>query len=186
MGPFMHTVPCGIQQQPQHTACLPGWPLSTTPLFGDITEVMQVAEDECRHHELLRARLEEMGSFYGAFPAHDALWDSAAATAHSLPARLAIEHCTHEARGLDVMPFTIHKFRFNGDEATAKLLEDIIYKVCSSLDCCIGTSCACSRNCTDCHASCLLLHLSHLMLRSCKHAHCSRHASIWAPEKMIT
>ena len=48
---------------------------------------------------MLRERLEEMGSFYGAFPAHDALWDSAAATAHSLPARLAIEHCTHEARG---------------------------------------------------------------------------------------
>ena len=43
---------------------------------------------------MLRERLEEMGSFYGAFPAHDALWDSAAATAHSLPARLAIEHCT--------------------------------------------------------------------------------------------
>ena len=64
-----------------------------------IPEVLQVAEDECRHHEMLRERLEEMGSFYGAFPAHDALWGSAAATAHSLPARLAIEHCTHEARG---------------------------------------------------------------------------------------
>ena len=108
---------------------------------ADSSAIMQVAEDECRHHELLRARLEEMGSFYGAFPAHDALWDSAAATAHSLPARLAIEHCTHEARGLDVMPATIHKFRVNGDEATAKLLEDTIYKVCGSLDCCIGTSC---------------------------------------------
>ncbi|CAL5219313.1 g1122 [Coccomyxa viridis] len=91
-------------------------------------DFVRVAEDECRHHELLRSRLEEMGSFYGAFPAHDALWDSAAATAHSLPARLAIEHCTHEARGLDVMPATILKFRGNGDEATAKLLEDIIYK----------------------------------------------------------
>jgi uncharacterized ferritin-like protein (DUF455 family) len=58
-----------------------------------------VAEDECRHYELLRRRLEEMGSHYGAFPGHEALWDSATATAHSLPARLAIEHAVHEARG---------------------------------------------------------------------------------------
>lgn len=60
---------------------------------------MQVAEDECRHYELLRSRLEEMGSHYGAFAAHEALWDSAMATAHSLPARLAVEHAVHEARG---------------------------------------------------------------------------------------
>ena len=30
---------------------------------------------------------------------------------------------------LDVMPATILKFRANGDEATAKLLEDVIYQV---------------------------------------------------------
>ncbi len=30
------------------------------------------------------------------------------------------------------MPATILKFRGNGDEATAKLLEDIIYKVLSA------------------------------------------------------
>lgn len=60
---------------------------------------LQVAEDECRHHELLRNRLENMGSHYGAFAAHEALWDSAMATAHSLPARLAVEHAVHEARG---------------------------------------------------------------------------------------
>ena len=46
-----------------------------------------------------QARLEAMGSHYGAHPAHDALWHSAEATAHSLPARLAVEHCVHEARG---------------------------------------------------------------------------------------
>ena len=40
-------------------------------------------------------------------PAHDGLWESAAATAHSLPARLAVEACVHEARGLDVLPQTI-------------------------------------------------------------------------------
>jgi hypothetical protein len=36
---------------------------------------------------------------------------------------LVIEHCVHEARGLDVLPGTIAKFRNNGDEASAELLE---------------------------------------------------------------
>lgn len=51
-----------------------------------------------------QARLEAMGSHYGALPAHDALWHSAEATAHSLPARLAVEHCVHEARGCALPP----------------------------------------------------------------------------------
>jgi len=49
----------------------------------------------------------ELGSAYGAMPAHDGLWESATTTAHSLPARLAVEACVHEARGLDVLPQTI-------------------------------------------------------------------------------
>jgi hypothetical protein len=60
---------------------------------------------------------------------HHRLWESASKTAHSLPARLAVEHCVHEARGLDVLPSTVHKFRSNGDEQTASLLEDVIYAV---------------------------------------------------------
>ena len=52
----------------------------------------------------IQARLEAMGSHYGALPAHDALWHSAEATAHSLPARLAVEHCVHEARGCALPP----------------------------------------------------------------------------------
>lgn len=55
------------------------------------------------------------------------LQESAAATSGSLPARLAIEHCTHEARGLDILPQTISRFRNNGDAATADLLEGVIY-----------------------------------------------------------
>ena len=46
---------------------------------------------------------------------------------YSLPARLAVESCVHEARGLDVLPSTIAKFRNNGDEATAALLEGVVY-----------------------------------------------------------
>ncbi|RLN39646.1 hypothetical protein C2845_PM01G15850 [Panicum miliaceum] len=87
----------------------------------------RVAQDEGRHYTVLSARLRELGSRYGALPAHDGLWDSATRTAHCLLARLAVEHCVHEARGLDVLPTTISRFRAGGDEQTAKLLEDIIY-----------------------------------------------------------
>ena len=41
----------------------------------------QVAEDEARHHCLLAERLRELGSHYGALPAHDGLWETAMQTA---------------------------------------------------------------------------------------------------------
>jgi len=60
------------------------------------TDFVKVAQDEGRHFTLLAARLEELGSAYGALPAHDGLWDSAMATSKDLLARLAVEHCVHE------------------------------------------------------------------------------------------
>lgn len=57
---------------------------------------MKVAQDKRRHFTLLASRLEELGSFYGALPAHDGLWDSATATSKDLLARIAVEHCVHE------------------------------------------------------------------------------------------
>ncbi|MCL7033235.1 hypothetical protein MKW94_003186 [Papaver nudicaule] len=91
------------------------------------TDFVKVAQDEGRHFTLLAARLEELGSFYGALPAHDGLWDSATSTSKDLLARLAIEHCVHEARGLDVLPTTISRFRNGGDNQTADLLETVVY-----------------------------------------------------------
>ncbi|KAI3989650.1 hypothetical protein MKX01_036259 [Papaver californicum] len=97
------------------------------------TDVVKVAQDEHYHYclnchfTLLAARLEELGSFYGALPAHDGLWDSATSTSKDLLARLAIEHCVHEARGLDVLPTTISRFRSGGDNQTADLLETVVY-----------------------------------------------------------
>lgn len=91
------------------------------------SDFIAVASDECRHYRLLEQRLEETGSHYGALPAHDGLWEAAVDTAGSLAARLAVEHCTHEARGLDVLPSTIAKFRLNGDRASADLLEHVVY-----------------------------------------------------------
>ena len=94
--------------------------------------VLQVANDEASHFQQLQQRLEAIGSSYGALPVHDGLWESAAATAHSLPARLAVESCVHEARGLDRLPHTIQRFRNSGDAESAKLLEKI-YQVCEAL-----------------------------------------------------
>lgn len=91
--------------------------------FGDW---LAVAAEEAAHHGALAGRLRELGSFYGALPAHDGLWQSAAATAGSLRARLAVEHCTHEARGLDVLPQTVARLRAGGDGATAALLEAVV------------------------------------------------------------
>ncbi|CAI5458576.1 unnamed protein product [Closterium sp. Yama58-4] len=91
------------------------------------SDFVRVAEDEARHFRLLAARLQALGSHYGALPAHDGLWESASATAGDLKARLAIEHCVHEARGLDVVPQTIERFRAGGDSETAELLEQVVY-----------------------------------------------------------
>ncbi|WJX40426.1 hypothetical protein P8452_27900 [Trifolium repens] len=91
------------------------------------TDFVKVAQDEGRHFTLLAARLEELGSYYGALPAHDGLWDSATATSKDLLSRLAVEHCVHEARGLDVLPTTISRFRNGGDNTTADLLESVVY-----------------------------------------------------------
>ena len=86
-----------------------------------------VAADEARHFTELRKRLKDMGMEYGDLAAHDGLWESALETKDSLPARLAIEHCTHEARGLDILPLTIQRFRNGGDDGSAALLESVIY-----------------------------------------------------------
>lgn len=58
-------------------------------------------------------------------PVHASLWESAAITSSSLRARLAIIHLVHEARGLDVNPATIERFRKAGDTETVKVMEII-------------------------------------------------------------
>jgi len=91
-------------------------------LFNDF---VKVAMDEAKHFTLLNNRLKGLNSFFGAYPVHNSLWDSATQTAHSLLARLAIVHMIHEARGLDVNPATIAKFERAGDMDSVKVLEVI-------------------------------------------------------------
>ncbi|KAJ8127658.1 hypothetical protein O1611_g5977 [Lasiodiplodia mahajangana] len=76
---------------------------------------LKVANDEAKHFSLLRARLEELGSHFGALPVHHGLWESATRTAHDLRARISVIALVHEARGLDINPLTIEKFRVAGD-----------------------------------------------------------------------
>ncbi|ATY34496.1 DUF455 domain-containing protein [Sphingomonas psychrotolerans] len=87
---------------------------------------MQVGADEAMHFALLDRRLKQLGSHYGALPAHDGLWDAAAATAHDPLARLAVVPMVLEARGLDVTPAAILRFETVGDSATARILTRIL------------------------------------------------------------
>lgn len=91
-----------------------------------IDDWMKVGADETMHFALLDRRLKQLGSHYGAMPAHDGLWDAAAATAHDVLARLAVVPMVLEARGLDVTPAAIERFEAVGDTATAAILARIL------------------------------------------------------------
>ena len=91
-----------------------------------ISDFLGVAADEAMHFVLLDRRLRQLGSRYGALPAHDGLWESAHATRHDVAARLAIVPMVLEARGLDVTPLTIVRAREAGDETGARILERIL------------------------------------------------------------
>ena len=86
---------------------------------------LAVGADEAMHFALLDRRLRALGSFYGALPAHDGLWEAAVATAGDALARLAVVPMVLEARGLDVTPATVERFRAAGDARSAAILERI-------------------------------------------------------------
>ncbi|WP_226018201.1 ferritin-like domain-containing protein [Novosphingobium sp. FKTRR1] len=90
-----------------------------------VSDWLGVAADEAMHFALLARRLRTLGSFYGAMPAHDGLWEAATETAHDVAARLAIVPMVLEARGLDVTPVTIERFEAAGDHRSARILQRI-------------------------------------------------------------
>ena len=85
-----------------------------------------VAADEAMHFAILERRLRQLGACYGALPAHDGLWEAAAATAHDPLARLAVVPMVLEARGVDVTPRTVERLEQAGDAASARLLRRIL------------------------------------------------------------
>ncbi|ORY42201.1 DUF455-domain-containing protein [Rhizoclosmatium globosum] len=98
----------------------------TQPLpRGFFHDFLKVANDEAKHYSYLVARLEALGSHFGALPIHAALWESAEQTRGNLLARLAVVHMVHEARGLDVNPQTIARFENAGDVESVEKLKEI-------------------------------------------------------------
>lgn len=86
-----------------------------------------VAAEEAEHFLLLSARLADFAARYGDLPAHDGLWEAAAATAGDLLARLAVVPLVLEARGLDVTPAMAARLKRAGDPASAAVLQ-VIYE----------------------------------------------------------
>lgn len=99
--------------------------------FGDLpagyyADWLSVAQDEARHFLAMRQRLRELGSDYGALPAHNGLWEAAEKTAHDVLVRMACVPRVLEARGLDVTPNMIHRLRELRDADTIAVLEVIL------------------------------------------------------------
>lgn len=87
---------------------------------------LNVAAEEVYHFNLLRDYLQELGFDYGAFSAHDGLWDMAERTQEDLLARLALVPRTLEARGLDACPLVRNRLAQVGDAKGAAILDIIL------------------------------------------------------------
>lgn len=74
-----------------------------------------VAEDEVRHFEMIESLLEELGSYYGEYPVHDALFEASMRTLN-LHERMAVVPRYLEANGLDATPQILGKLHPYGSE----------------------------------------------------------------------
>lgn len=88
---------------------------------------LRVASEEALHFTLLNNYLEAQGSTYGAYAAHNGLWEMALKTDHDVMTRMALVPRVLEARGLDVTQNMISRLREAGDHVLADILE-IIYR----------------------------------------------------------
>ena len=91
-----------------------------------VDDFLAVAADEAMHFALLARKLEQLGSHYGALPAHAGLWEAAYVTRHDVAARLAVVPMVLEARGLDVTPATLERVTAAGDAGGTKILTRIL------------------------------------------------------------
>lgn len=87
---------------------------------------IKVAAEEAYHFSLVRERLVELGYDYGDFPAHNGLWDLAVDTRHDLRLRMALVPRVMEARGLDVTPGMMKKFKGVGENRAVDILSIIL------------------------------------------------------------
>jgi len=99
--------------------------------FGHLPEAyyhdwLKVAGEEAYHFSLVNEHLQSLGYQYGDFNAHDGLWEIAEQTKHDALVRMALVPRVFEARGLDVTPSIIEKFRSIGDNKAVEILETIL------------------------------------------------------------
>jgi uncharacterized ferritin-like protein (DUF455 family) len=91
-----------------------------------VSDWLLVASEEAKHFTLLNQYLNDQGSFYGAFDAHNGLWDMVCKTRDDVLHRMALVPRVMEARGLDVTPGMIKRFNDIGDQRAVEILE-VIY-----------------------------------------------------------
>ncbi|GAA3872396.1 ferritin-like domain-containing protein [Celeribacter arenosi] len=94
--------------------------------LGFFDDWVKSADEESKHFNLMCDRLEAMGSYYGALPAHAGMWQAAEDTAGDIMGRLAVVPMVLEARGLDVTPGMIRLFEQAKDRETVDALK-VIY-----------------------------------------------------------
>ena len=71
----------------------------------------KVAFEEAKHFNLIRNYLVEIGYDYGDFSAHNGLWEITVNTDYDPLVRMALVPRVLEARGLDVTPVIMKKFK---------------------------------------------------------------------------
>jgi len=87
---------------------------------------LRIAAEEAYHFKLLQGALHTRGFHYGDFDAHNGLWDMAMRTAHDPLVRMAVIPRGLEARGLDVTPAILEKFRAVQENDLVQILEIIL------------------------------------------------------------
>ena len=93
--------------------------------IGFYDDWVKCADEESKHFNLMADCLEELGSFYGALPAHAGMWQAAQDTATDFMGRLAVVPMVLEARGLDVTPKMIYLFKQAKQKNAVAALETI-------------------------------------------------------------
>ena len=93
--------------------------------IGFYDDWVKAADEESKHFNLVCDCLKELGSHYGALPAHAGMWRAAEDTANDFMGRLAVVPMVLEARGLDVTPGMIDLFRKAGLSSAVESLETI-------------------------------------------------------------
>jgi len=86
---------------------------------------LQVAQEEAYHFGLLENHLNKLGYAYGDFNGHNGLWEMAVETDYDVLVRMALVPRVMEARGLDVTPGIIAKFKQVGDQDMMEILSII-------------------------------------------------------------